>query len=265
MKTFKDGLVKAQEVITALITPDFMPWVELNKPSNENVDYVLKGIEAWAPHCDRVIVTTAPDYWTWTYAALVASPLPIIGGIKTFAVMDDFADAAGWRLIAAISAAIVQKTGTNIIVLDSEVSLKGQTGIHIPRLSQSIKELARLADDVEFWFYFPHIQPDALRESTIRLTTTMHAAVPTARFFLGKSGVPNGLDDPKQLLLREDMIRITNDQTCELLYITPDGYTKAGTRVFTVDELQEHLPQRPPGHIVVYPSFEHWQWAANAW
>lgn len=261
-ETYRDGLIAAQRAIDKLITPAVIPWVELNTPNAANIATVLKGLEDWALYCDRAIVTTHPNYPFHSYPTLVEqSPLPIIGGIKTLAVSDNYADAEGWRLIAAISVSIAHVTGSNIVVLDSEAALKASPECDLSKLRVSLRELERTG--LEYWFYLPHIKPGADYEFTTKLVETIHAALPTARFTLGKSGVPNGLDDPEQAALRIAMRRATGDQTIELLYFTQDG-TIGRTEVFEVDELQEELSLRLQPAIV-YPGWSNWLWSGAAW
>ena len=241
--------------------PKILPWLEINgwwlifndtwgpvEGSEGDVtygEYCIRGLNYWVKVTDTAILTAHPDGLDGAFEFMMANKpagMSIYGGISTYSLPGctsddtrpwDFADADGWKFIAAEAQHITSVTGNNVCVLENELALTpfhrdGKT-IDFDKLGQSLGALRDTG--IEFWWYLPSIQnncdeiPD-MRARSIEFVNTVATALPNCRFivgYIGYLGWQNNYGD--EVTRRQMMIgMLGQSRVLDYMFVTRDGY-----------------------------------------
>jgi len=291
-----DGVSSSEPAtITIEVMKLFAPWVEFNghpmlpaanldygpeegaEPGWTLMDYVAAGLEEWAPLTRTAIVTTRKERLEQRnlYPALMQRKprgMTIIGGIKTSTYLPgvfpfdaetyDFADSAGWQLIAEHAELVAADTGVNITVLENEGAitpfLAGVSGVDLERFRQALQPLSETG--VEFWWYLPQVASDAPEfpdrlDRTTEMVTIIKEVLPQSKFatiyasFAAWAG--HRLIEPYRNAM-VDLVGLPN--LTELMYVTPSGWMGGQYYYDTAEAVEGLRTVLPPDNLnLIYP------------
>ncbi len=279
--------------------PTIVPWLEVNvprsplgryypepartRPGARLIDFCVEGLVEWAKITNIAIITTKPGQVDHLYPELMRrkpESMFIIGGLKTYTLPGassgdtrpyDFADAAGWRDIAAEALRISGITGTNVIVFENETALTpyhaGKATIDLARLRAALEPLRDTG--LETWWNLPTILADSSkfpnrRRETARLVATIAEVLPNARFMAGSTMWPGWQKNAHTEVDRRRQLRsvLTTARMVERLIVAADGQWNYADgrrkRCYLPKEAVEMMPQLTGDTINVYPETVGW-------
>lgn len=293
-----DGMFDSQPAsVRVEVTKWLVPWTELNLPARPALEFYtaaqgaepgmtvmefgLEGLSEWSAVTREAVITTVLENVPYLYPDLIEQApagMRIVGGFKTTVLPGtapyqpstyDFSDAAAWQQIADGVAQTALLTGTNIVLLENETSLRpfylGQESIDFAELEQSLAPLRETG--VEIWWWIPHLiwnQPEfpTAYADTAAMIETMKAAVPNSRFLTAYAGwfywEPE--DDG---LLRDTMVGMVGSENVkDGLFVTADGNwyrtNSPPTRGYTTGEAILEMRELPDDSMRIYPPGGDW-------
>jgi hypothetical protein len=242
------------------------------------LDYCLDGLVIWADVTDQAIVSTKPGKVLSVYPQLMARKPPnlsIIGGLKTYILQGaapgdarpyDFADPDGWRRIAREARQIVEITGVNIVVLESETAWQpfqqGKAAIDFEKLRKSLAPLRETG--IQFWWNPIRIKPNTpefpdRQEQTTQLVRAIADALPNCVFLTSYTAWRDWKSDRRsEATLRRKMRDLLGQSRMqERLLVTVDGRV-GKKRAYTPKEALNMIAELPGEIINVYPTGSNW-------
>ncbi len=283
--------------ITVRVTKLIVPWMEVNSPRSSAstlytpeqgaepgmsiLDYCLAGLEFWGRVTDTVIITTRAGQVQNLYPELMQrkpAHMRIIGGVKTVSVLHgapgddrpyDYANAAGWALLADKIEEIVQVTGMNTVLFENETALErfhvGQAGIDLDKLASSLASVR--STEIETWWALPAVLPNSNTvpdrlEQTVPLVQTIAEALPNCTFSVSYVGWHDWMQRPERLESQRLMLDLVGpDRMQEGMFVTEDGYvhySNSQRRAYTVAEALTEIAALPGNVIRVFPGAANW-------
>lgn len=210
-----------------------LPWIEINKGTEEELANFRDGAAVWSMTTDTLIVTTTPARAATLYGKLKPpSGMRIIGGFKTKGLPANFVDPIKWAEFASTGQIVVKSTGTHVVLLENETSLslfhKGESPIDLEGLASALEPLA--ATGIEWWWALPAVletTPAAPNRTsdTIALVRAIAKSVPRSRFIGGAyRGYRDWARDAVRVANRAAMVAEVGEvRMMDVIYVNPDG------------------------------------------
>lgn len=259
---------------TAVKSPEWIPWIEVNKLDIPQITNARNGIAAWDRHGGkRIIVTTVPGRWQIMAAMRSAFTGNVIPGLKTTSLLPTLEDAQGWDKVASDVTSFLRACpppagAPGVFLFDNETAIKpyitGEKRANWWAFRDAIAQLPKNVGEttVEYWLVGTVGNGSEFRKQWFtEYVLAWECVFPNVRFLDPTRGMRHLEKSESSADCRARIGRVISKPMVPMLYVQDDA------RYWQPPDIRPVLRKMElePDAVVIYPGFGNGsKWAADA-